>query len=90
MAKSYYFLVLFSVDWLCSPPLRFKKFKIPDDLNTLLKQWQQELEKAPDLKFKTIYSKATQRIKKIASEGDQNDHSASLEALVIAEFLVKL
>ena len=79
------------MDWLCSPPLKIIKFKIPDDLNTLLKQWQQELEEAPDLKFKTIYSKATQRIKKIASESDQNDpHSASFEALVIAEFLMKI
>lgn len=70
--------------------MEIEKFKIPDDLNALLKQWRQELERAPDLKFEKIYSQAAQRIAKIASESDQNDYSASCEALVIAEFLMKI
>ena len=76
---------------MCLPPVKTERFKIPDDLNTLLEQWRQELERAPDnLTFETIYSQAAQRIKRTASESDQNDYSASREALVIAEFLMKI
>ena len=57
----------------------------------MLKQWRLEIEEAPDPSptlIDKIYSQATQRIIKVASESNQNDH-CFLEAHVIAQFLTK-
>jgi hypothetical protein len=78
--------------WIYSPPIKVEKFKISEDLHSLMKQWEEEIEHAPNISetFMEICSQATQRIADLASESNENNHSCFLEALFIAQFLTKM